>query len=420
MIFLKALFLTLIVIAILLLVVYAHIVLAISIYNLFRFNKEDRKNPFMYGWKFKGRSVLKLFIGFFIMIHLMLFADYYKSYINDNTKYHEAKVYYVAGMIPHTYSVLLGRFVTPLNPLFWSITKPVDAMKEYFFAKGSKLIPDTDAERELWEYEWFFYPYAIHFWDMYDKFYVKNLVPTANISKKTQNYTFKRVERLYKIMEALNTKKMADLYREAAALREMPLMVYYYKEKAQWFGFHNKFLSKKEMKKVWKTFTIKQTQLKKWLQTIPDKIDHQMQFQEWGNSHIKSFLKAEATREYIILRIMQDELFDDIRAGEFQCDSEDTKAYVDLRNRFMMGGKNSVLDRLVNYGGKKHALYLYNDLKNFDSAYYFQLMLKKYCSVNVLGESKYKSGSNDKSLLSNSGNGNFATLNKILDEGEVK
>ena len=417
MIFLKTLFLTLLVIVILLLIVYAHIVLVIGIYNLVRFKKKDKINPFMYGWRYKGRSVLKLFVGFFIMIHLMLFADYYRSYINDHTKYHEAKVYYVAGMLPHTYSVVLGRFTTPLNPLFWSITKPINALEKYFFEKGSKLIPDTDAERELWEYEWFFYPYTIHFWDMYDKFYMKKTVPTDKISKQTYHYLYAKVNRLYEIVEALNTKKMDDPYREASALREMPLMAFYYREKAPWLA-ETPYITEENKKALWQKYGEKEIKLKEWLQTIPSKIDHQMQYQEWGNSHAKSFLKTEATREYIVLQFMQDELLDDIRKNQFHCNSEKTKAYVNLRNRFMMGGKNSILDRLVNYGGKKHALYLYNDLKNSDNSYFFQLMLKKYCSLDVLGVSKYQTDIRDSRLIGT--NGRFEDLIKILDQGEVK
>lgn len=417
MIFLKAFFLALVVIFILSVIVYIHIVIVLSIYNLVRYKAVEKKNPFLYGWKYKGKSVLKLFFSIFIFFHFLLFIDYYRSYINDKTKYHDAKVYYIVGMIPHTYSVFLGRFVTPLNPLFFSITKPTDAMKEYLFEKGSKLIPNTDAERELWEYEWFFYPYVIRFSDMYDRYYTKRLYPTAEISKETYHYLYDRLKRLYEIIEVLNTKKIADLYREADSIKKMPLMAYYYREKAQWLSQPTPIdiISKAEKIKIWKDFHQLEVNIKKWLQALPDRIDYQIQFQEWGNANLKALLKVEATRQFILLQLMQAELYIEIHAGKFNCNNKTTQAYINLRNRFIMGGTNSILNRLANYGGEKEAFKMQSDFKDDSNSDFFRLILKKYCSIDVLGSSKYTSKFYEKNVLDPD-----RKIIKILEKGKVK
>ena len=153
MMFLHALGLEIPIIILFFIIIYTHIVLGLFIYNqglsfyYALMNKSTEKsNPFLYDWKYKNRSVLVLFFAFFMLFHLLLFVDFYRSYINDKTKYHEAKLYYVVGMIPHTYNVFLGRLTTPLNPLFLPLNKPANMIKEYLFEKGSRLIPDTDGD----------------------------------------------------------------------------------------------------------------------------------------------------------------------------------------------------------------------------------------------------------------------------------
>ncbi|MGE3612530.1 MAG: hypothetical protein AB7G20_03465 [Sulfurimonas sp.] len=417
MTFLKALFLALVVTLTLFIIVYIHIVIALSIYNLARYKVKEKKNPFLYGWEYKGKSVLKLFASIFILLHFLLFIDYYRSYINEKTKYHDAKVYYVVGMIPHTYSVLLGRFFTPLNPLFLSITKPTNAMKEYLFEKGIQHIPNTDGERELWEYEWFFYPYAIRFSDMYDKYYMKRLYPTAQISKGTYDYLYKRSERLYEIIEALNTKKIADLYREADSIKKIPLMAYYYREKAQWLSqpTPTNIISEVEKMKIWEESGALERKIKEWLQALPNRMDYQMQFQEWGNTNLKALLKVEATRQFIVLRLMQDELYREIYANKFHCNNETSRDYINLRNRFIMGGKNSILDRWSNIGGSKEAYILQGDFKDDSNSDFFRVILKKYCSVEVLGISKYASEFHEKNILDPN-----KKIIKILETGDIK
>jgi len=420
MTFFKALFLATVVILILFIIIYIHIVIALSIYNLARYKVKEKKNPFLYGWEYKGKSVLKLFASIFILLHFLLFIDYYRSYINEKTKYHDAKVYYVVGMIPHTYSVLLGRFFTPLNPLFLSITKPTNAMKEYLFEKGIQHIPNTDGERELWEYEWFFYPYAIRFSDMYDRYHTKRSRPTSKISKETFDYLFLRIERLYQIIKAINEKKIADLYREADAIKKMPLMAYYYKDKGSFSYASNPSLSKEELEKGWKIYEKKLSLIKIWLQDLPQRMDYHSQFQEWGDSNMKALLKIEATRRFVVLEIMQNELLNEILAQKFQCSNKSTQDYIKLRNSFIMGGKNSILDYWVKHGGKIEAYIMQDKYKNWGVPYFFQLILKKYCSVEVLGTSKYKTDFQDKNFMEKDKSGHYGKYIYILETGEVK
>lgn len=425
MTFLKALFLALVVTLTLFIIVYIHIVIALSIYNLARYKVKEKKNPFLYGWEYKGKSVLKLFASIFILLHFLLFIDYYRSYINEKTKYHDAKVYYAVGLIPHTYSVLLGQFVTPLNPLFLSITKPTNAMKEYLFEKGIQHIPNTDAERELWEYEWFFYPYAIRFSDMYDRYYYGRNEwgdPSSKITRETHNYMYARIERLYEIIEALNTKKIDDLYREADSIKKLPLMVYYYDRKAQFFVYH-KLVDwaelQRDKKKQWISITISEvrdTKFIEWLQSLSSRMDHHIQFQEWGDENFKALFKLEATRQMILLDFLESAMYNKIKTYNFHCNNEVTQDYIKLRNKFF--GKNSVLNFLAAKGGKEEALWMYDSARNTTHSYFFKLILKKYCATEVYGEPPYKSevlGFHEKNILDPN-----KEIIKILETGEVK
>lgn len=425
--FLHALGLAIPIIILFFIIVYAHIVLGLFIYNQglsfydALMNKSTEKsNPFLYDWKYKNKSVLALFFAFFMLFNLLLFVDFYRSYINDKTKYHEAKLYYVVGMIPHTYNVFLGRLTTPLNPLFLPLNKPANMIKEYLYEKGSRLIPDTDGERELWEYEWFYYPYAIRFSHMYDSYHSSygRGDPTSKITKETHNYQYRKLERLYKIMQALNEKKLADPDRDADVLKKLPLMAYYYKDKAQFFNKNeaiDPITSKRYIQS--EEYHYQNIQLVKWLQPIPDKIDHQMEYQEWGNANLKELLKVEATRRLVLLDLLERVMFNEMDSSQFHCKNETTQSYVELRNSFMMGGKNSILDALARNGGEKEAIWMHDDAKNDTGTYFFKLMLKKYCSVEVIGASKWASEYEDKNLLSPEGT--FAESIKKLNEGKI-
>jgi len=420
MTFLTALILVVPIIIVFFIIVYFH---TLVVYNLLIFFIDKftfSKDPFLSKWKYKGKNVLKMSFAFFMFFHLLLFVDFYRTYINENTKYHDAKVYYVAGMIPQTYSVLLGRFVTPLNPLFLGITKPTNTMKEYLFEKGSRLIPDTDAEKELWEYEWFFYPYMIRMSAMYDSYHRSygRWHDGVNISKETHNFMYKRLERLYEIITALNEKKIADLYRDADAMKKLPLMALYYKDKSQ-FLFRDYSMDSKSLKLfiLEDLYGNREIQLINWLQLIPDKMDTQMQYQEWGNANLKALLKVEATRQQVVLDLMQGTLYDEIREYKFRCNSAITQAYVKLRNRYMMGGENSILDALARNGGEKDALAMYEySISLLSGGEFFRVTLKEYCSINVLGKGKYVTAYKERSILDRDLS---KILNKLKKEGKI-
>ena len=83
-------------------ILYLHIIIIFNLFNLLTYKLEAQKDPLLYKWKYKEKSVLGISFLFFMLLHLMLFVDFYRSYINDKTEYHDAKVYYVVGMQPQT------------------------------------------------------------------------------------------------------------------------------------------------------------------------------------------------------------------------------------------------------------------------------------------------------------------------------
>lgn len=427
MTFITGLFLVIPIILVFFIIVYLH---SVIIYNIVIFIVDKftfSKDPFLYKWTYKEKNVLKMSFLFFMLFHLLLFVDFYRTYINDKTKYHDAKVYYVVGMIPHSYSVLLGRFVTPLNPLYSGIIKPANTMKEYLFKKGIEHIPKTDGERELWEYEWFFYPYAIRFSDIYDKYYFGRNEwgdSSSKITRETHNYMYEKIQRLYEIIRAINHKKISDLYREADSIKKMSLMIYYYERKAQFF-VHRDLTDEGEWKRdrerkliLEKVDDARNNVFIQWLQALPDRMDTQIQFQEWGNANLTALLKVEATRQKIVLQFMQSVIHTEIKKNKFHCKSETIEAYVKLRNSYMMGGKNSILDALVRNGGEKDALAMHDSSTMYPGSERYRLIIKKYCDINLLGVSRARSDFADKNIL-DTDNEYITILNKLKKEGKI-
>ena len=80
----------------------------------------------------------------------------------------------------------------------------------------------------------------------------------------------------------------------------------------------------------------------------------------------------------------------------------------------MVGGNNSILDRLSNNGGKKDALAMYKDSQVNPSSEFFRLILKKYCSIDVLGVDPHTSPYREKGILDSSNR-----LIRILDKGKI-
>jgi len=129
-----------------------------------------REDLFLTQQKYKNRSLLKIGFGLFFIVHLLFFLVSYFTYVNDNTKYHKAKAYYAVGAIPHVYSVVLGRIATPLHPALLGLNLPITKIKEILFEKGVEYIPKDDGERELWEYDWFYYPYTLNLYSMWGEY----------------------------------------------------------------------------------------------------------------------------------------------------------------------------------------------------------------------------------------------------------
>jgi hypothetical protein len=348
---------------------------------------------FLIKQKYYDRSLLAIGFGLFFFLHFALFVNFYISYIKDDTKYHDAKAYYAVGMVPHTYSVVLGRITTPLHPALLGLNIPATKIKEYLFNQGVKLIPESDGERELWEYEWFYYPYTIRSSFIYDTYYKRDISPQLDNTEFTYLFFQKKLSRLYEIITQVNTKKIADKHREADMLKKLPLMISYYDLHSSWFMPYKYLRDSKYSAHEFLVTTPKyinqKKQMRKWLESMEQRVDNSPIFKAWGDSHYKSLLKILALRDQALLYLMEREMFAQIRSYEFSCKNPIVTTYKELRDRYIIGSGNSVLDRLMEEGREKEAFILNDESKDNIMSEFFRQALEHYCKVSVRGVSKH-------------------------------
>jgi len=333
--------------------------------------------------KYKNRSLLKMGFGLFFIVHLLFFLVSYFTYVNDDTKYHKAKAYYAVGAIPHVYSVVLGHITTPLHPAFLGLNLPITKIKEILFEKGVEYIPKDDAERELWEYEWFYYPYVIRAEGMWGRYVGKVGSGDKAFGEEVYLHYANKLNRLYEIMEALNSKSLADNKKQLEAKISFALMArYYFLEKLALAPYDEYVMS---MTKSPSLYLRTNAEMKKrsrkialWLKQTREELFNSQEFTNYKEAHPRKATLAEIRLFGTLIWYFENNLMIDIHEKKFSCESEAVLEYVKSRKTLLKGTDSSAIT-------SRDADDIYNASVNNIQSEFTRKVLSKYCQIEVLG-----------------------------------
>ena len=336
--------------------------------------------------KYKNRSLLKMGFGLFFIVHLLFFLVSYFTYVNDDTKHHKAKAYYAVGAIPHVYSVVLGHITTPLHPAFLGLNLPITKIKEILFEKGVEYIPKDDAERELWEYEWFYYPYVIDMKGMWGS-YVKTHTYTNemdNANEKEYAFLQQKLFNLYEIMKAVNVENIADKNRAYQAKLHFPFMArYYYMKSVALAPYKNSYVYLSTNKRL----VNNERDIERWLELRTKKIKQYEKYEEESLESLILESKAMSTQ----LLFYETNIMMDMFAHKFNCNSKRVKKYALLRENFLT---KSVFKKLLDEGYEAEWWAIYRiSIKNIQSEFTRRL-LSQECHLDLPGHASDISFSN--------------------------
>jgi len=348
--------------------------------------------------KYRNRSILKIGIGLFFVVNFLLFVYFYNNYINNETKHHKAKSYYVVGMVPHTYSVALGNLITPLYPALLGLNVPIRKMKEILFKKGMDYIPKDDAERELWEYEWFYYPYVGNSYDMWGEYVRKdNLGGDIHAQKNHYIYFKHKLDYLYTLMDAINKKSMNDETLSIDSKLSFGHMARYYFMNEKYLAPYEelnrdtlasfpKFLKKDN------TLLERRENIKEWLFKTKDALEKMPKFQENVVENQKKLLLNKAILDSTLLLYLEVSIIADIHKNSFSCDNKTILDYQKIRRNFL---EDSTLTKLLDLGYQEDWFRIYSvTVKNTQSEFIRQL-LNQECQIDVPGHSREVSNGRD-------------------------
>jgi len=338
--------------------------------------------------KIKYKNIRILTVGFilFFITHLIFFGVFYQRYVNDI--YPKAKAYYAVGMIPHNYNMYLARFKSPLYPPFLGINKPAMMMKEFLFDRGKEHIPKRDGERDFWEYMWFYEPYIPQHYNMWGSYVGSGSYANDSDLAKEPEYTHQKqkLEALYELMYAINTKSFRDSHQKHEAKVYFIFMARYYSVKSVALSpFYEYIINPNKPSYIYlyttKTLVEKERNIERWLETSVNEIES---FPEYQNNELNS-LFAQAMATSTLLLYYEDNLFIDIFANAFSCESDRVKKYGALREKFLT---KSPLTQLREQGEDGWWFYVYNrTIRNLQSEFMRRLLSKK-CHISLPGAAR--------------------------------
>jgi len=356
------------------------------------------KDLFLSKEKYKDISLLKMGFGLFFAGHFLFFLVSYFTYVNDDTKYHKAKAYYAVGAVPHLYSVALGHVNTPLYPPLLVFNAPITKIKEILFEKSVEYIPKDDRERELWEYEWFYYPYVIKSYDMWGEYVpLDSLGGDCFAKEEHYNYFKNRLDKLFNIMKTINTEHIEDKSLSLNSRLDFGAMARYY-------FMNEKYLAPYEnlnrdtiavyptFLKTNKTLFERRKKIEKWLFDTKNIIEKMPEFKSYVKQNKKTILMNKSILDSTLLLYIEVGIFSDIEQNAFSCMSKRVISYKNLRTEFL---EKSSLTKILDLGYQEDWFKIYAvTVRNTQSEFIRQL-INKECQIDVPGHSREVSNGRD-------------------------
>ena len=285
----------------------------------------------------------------------------------------------------------LGHVTTPLNPALLGLNEPITKIKEVLFEKGVEYIPKDDGERELWEYDWFYYPYTLKLHSMWGEYVPKDSFGgDFNAKEKHYIYFKNRLDNLYRIMEAIYTKGLKDSSLNFRYQLRFGYMARYYFMNEKYLAPYNDVDEKGRMKfpkflKTNKTLVQRRDNIEKWLFEMKNYLEKSSQFKIYVDDGLKSRLFAKSMLDSTLLLYLETNIISDIYINDFSCQSERVLKYESLRKEFLDSSALTELKRL-GYIAKWYSTYV-STIRNTQSEFIRQL-LNKECYVDLPGHSR--------------------------------
>lgn len=286
------------------------------------------------------KAVMSIIISF-IIIAGALYTDNRSKWITDDTKYHDAKEYFVAGEVLDVYRQTLSKVFHPGNFML----KPLTQLQHVIYDQGAKHLPKEDAEDALWYLRWFIYPYAKAYVLPKPNYYLRIFFPKddkvpflqrlltrdliGNVESAPEGYREPQqrfLEKTYEVIQKLSTHSIKDqkLYREY--LKGFPGLAYFYALKHVYRYNGDEGYAIDELDKEEWYFPHLKAQLQ-WYQDFMKKRDA---FKVYSTD--KETDRNKALLNTAIIRITDNLILLNIEHGTFSCNSNYLQAYIASRN----------------------------------------------------------------------------------------
>jgi hypothetical protein len=321
-------------------------------------------------------------VAFVLTLNILLVIDKVYVYFNENMRYPEAKALYVVGNVANVYSKTLSLYLdAPDKWYVYPLHAPFLWIKQGIFALGISYLPEKEAERELWRYDWFYHPYVVKFHQHRGLF--------QQHEKRYQflraNETFRvMLEDLWKMMNTMNAHSFADKNRYYDFLMVMPTIGTYY------FLYNVRLLPEDEFEKrnIYGSTNPLITKRNAHLQEMMEEV-----YRNWNDPvFIKERLykapQVEATYQALMLMLMEQRISDLIYARTFSCTHPMIREYTELRQEFF-SSQNGIWIFLKKQGKQAKVKEFIDGAKDNIAAEYARQLLWEYCGIDLPGVSKY-------------------------------
>ena len=152
------------------------------------------------------KRLLKISFFLYILIITFFYVDRATSYFFDNRAYKEAKSYAIVGEYVFLWQALVLNLSSP-NSLIY---KPIKATQNYILKNIREIVPDNDAEYEIWNYKFNLIAYARTMYaPMTEKSKQRGLHFT-NPAASMKPELIKILNNMYQSMKNLSNKAIKD------------------------------------------------------------------------------------------------------------------------------------------------------------------------------------------------------------------
>ena len=312
---------------------------------------------------FSRKRVVRIVAGMALLNAALYGMAYYRWIGNLEAKHLEAKKYLIAGDV-------LSRQLEALYTVFFPDSykvRPLVWLLHGIYDLGARHLPDDDAEKALWYYRFFIYPYARSDEVPYSNFVVKEpfrgiiprfsgrffqeLPPLGALFFYDQDVRYdndipsdyrepqiKFLRKSFETLKALSTLPIADPNAYRAYLGAYPGFARYYSlnQSLYYNGRHSR---RKLYKTAW--YETQDRQQLAWFLAFEKKFDDPAVQRLYGRKLAKNRVMLYTA----ILNIAEDLIEMSYVKGTFSCDNEPFRTYVRVRN--LLIGKVQNLDRLI-------------------------------------------------------------------------